>query len=139
MINMDSWHFWLYEKGLGYSFSKRVTVHHVNRCRYLKEILRGTLLIAITTMLVAIGIGAISLAPFVVFSWFMAEPTFMWGLTTVLAGVCLSIPVIAIKRRLWKRAKRVDMCVSFKELVLGYLKDMKKELCPVLTAKRLNR
>lgn len=139
VINMDSWHFWLYEQGMGYSISKWNSIHRVNRCKYLKEILRAILLIMCRVYGVILGIGVISLAPFVIFSWFMAKPTFMLGLTTVLVGVCLSIPVIAVKRKLWKQVGKVDTYISFKELALGCIKDIEKGLCPILTAKHLNR
>ena len=136
VINMDSWHFWLYERGMGCSVRKWQTVHRVNRCTYLKKIFKGVLEVAVITMLTIMGIGIISLAPFGIFQLFMAHPVGMMYFAVVLVGIGLSVPIIAAKRKLWKQVEKVDTYMSFKELVLGYFKDIEKGLCPMLTAKR---
>lgn len=140
VINMDSWHFKLYERGMGWSIGRWNSVHCVNRCRYLKKILRGILEIVFITVAVIIAIGAIPLTPFAVFHLFMTHLEGMVCLTTVLAGIGLSIPVIAVKRKMWRRVRKTKyISFGFGEVILGCFRDVGKELCPILTARHLKQ
>lgn len=143
-IDRDSWHFKLYERGVGHMWLSTVpqigVVHTVNRCRYIKIIMSLILNYMFKTLAVIWAIGVFGILPLAVF--FLCIDYFdQMAVTSILFGSAIvCIPVIWIKRLIHPLNIYEDKAINFVSLVAESVADsitsVKNNLCPMMIVKQ---
>ena len=139
-INMNSWHFRLYRKMQKYYVFENKP-HYVNRCTYLKGVLKGISWEILKVVLYMLAVGVYALVPFIIFRWFMIKPGVMVMLTVILLWWLLSWVAIKIKRKIqrylsrFKPVQKVDEgFMDLKDLIAGLFGMVMDRLCPIWIA-----
>lgn len=141
-INMESWHFKLYKKMMGrYVFISKNRPHYVNRCTYLKSVLKGIFWEIFKVFVYIWAVAVMSAMPFIFFHGFMTNPMGMQILTLVVLWILLSWMVISIKRKVCRYLRRFEPVqkvdegfIDLKDLITGLFSSIKDSLCPMWVA-----
>ena len=157
VINADSWHCKLFGKSIWWWNNKNHVEYkmyynseegcrylNIDRCSYLKGILKVITKEAFKAIGVYLGTAILGLLPFGVFALYYKQFDAMVVLTMLLAGIGLSVLAIKIKRRIFGKRDRVsEKFASFAgiaaETVIDFFDRTKRNLCPVLEIRRYEK
>lgn len=139
-INMKSWHFKLYKKMM-HPWLREDKPYHVNRCTYLKGVLKGIGCEIVKVLFYMLAVGVYSLIPLLIFKGFMTTPVAMIIFTLILLCILLYWAATSIKRKIQKYLLRFepvrkidDGFINLKDLIAGLFGIVKDHLCPIWVA-----